>query len=75
MGLLYLAIKMFLHLLLFVLPSVFLQHLELTVLCVVGMLNQLVYTGCADKSQPNLLTDVFCLMVRIFRLMLVFLYT
>jgi hypothetical protein len=31
-------------------------------------------TGVLRSPQPNLLPDVFCLMVRIFRLMLVLLY-
>ena len=33
-----------------------------------------IYTGLLISPQPDLLPDVFCLMVRIFRLMLVVIY-
>jgi hypothetical protein len=39
------------------------------------MLIPFINTGVLISPWPNLLPDVFCLMVRIFRLMLVLLYT
>ena len=43
---------------------------------VIGMLAlvPLIHTGMLISTWPDLLTDVFCLMVRIFRLMLVLFY-
>ena len=38
------------------------------------MLDTVPYSGLLISPQPDLLPDIFCLMVRIFRLMIVLLY-